>query len=173
MRFQQEYALSEYDAAVLTQSKHLAELFEETARISETPKKVANWFTGEVFRQIKHKELAAEDVTFTPRHLADLIVAVEHKEISQTNAKEVFEKIMDENVEPLAYMKQAGLTIVTDDNAVEAAVDEVLKGNQKVVEEYLGGKEKVLGFLVGNVMKTMKGKADATKVSELIKEKIK
>ena len=172
LHFQDEYTLSKYDAAILTQNKYLAELFEAVAKISEFPKKVANWFTSEVFRQIKAKELVAEDVTFTPKHLADLIVAVEHKEISQTNAKEVFEKIIDEDVEPLAYMKQAGLTIVTDDNAVEVAVEEVLKINHKVVEEYLSGKEKVLGFLVGNVMKAMKGKADATKVSKLIKEKI-
>ena len=172
LRFQQEYELSEYDATVLTQNKHLAQLFEETAQISGNPKKSANWFMGEVFRQVKEKELESEAVNFTPKHLADLILAIDKKEISQTNAKKVFEKVMDEDVEPLGYMKEEGLTMVTDENAIEAVVDDVIKNNQKVVEEFLSGKEKVLGFLVGNVMKVMKGKADATKINLLIRAKI-
>lgn len=172
LRFSQNYDLPAYDAEVLTQSFHLAQLFENTAKLSEYPKKVANWFMGEVLRRVKEKQLEIEDMNFTPKHLADLIAAVEHKEISSTNAKEVFEKIMEEDVEPLAYMKKAGLVMVTDNKALEAAVETVLEQNPKAIEEYLGGKEKVLGFLVGNVMKVMKGKADATKVQSLIIDKI-
>jgi len=169
-RFSQDYDLPEYDASVLTQSVHLAELFENTVKLSEYPKKVANWFMGEVLRQVKEKQLEIEDLNFTPKHLADLIAAVERKEISGTNAKEVFEKIMDEDAPPLTYMKDAGLVMVTDSNALEEAVEAVLKQNPKALKEYLEGKEKVMGFLVGNVMKAMKGKADASKVREIIVE---
>jgi len=173
VRFEQDYDLSKYDADVLTQNSYLAKLFEATAQLSNTPKKIANWFMGEVFRYIKDYELEPEEVKFTPQHLADLVLAIEKKEISQTNAKEVFQKIMESDIEPLAYMRDNGLVIVTDDTAVEAAVDKVLKDNPKVVEEFLSGKEKVLGFLVGNVMKEMKGKADATKVNQLLLAKLK
>lgn len=171
-RYQKEYELSAYDANILTQSKHLADIFEETAGLCGNPKKTANWLMGETMRLMKEKSMEPEDLDFTPKHLADLILAVEDGKINQQNAKKVFAHIMDEDVEPVAYMKEHGLLMVSDSGAIEAAVDEVLAANPKTVEEFHSGKEKVLGFLVGQVMKKMKGKADPAKVNELLREKL-
>jgi aspartyl/glutamyl-tRNA(Asn/Gln) amidotransferase, B subunit len=173
IRYQREYNLSNYDALVLTQSKHLAEMFEKTAKACNNPKKAANWFMGEVFRQVKEKSLMPKDVSFTPQHLADLILALERKEISQQSAREIFIQIIEQDVEPLSYIKEYGLLMVQDNEAVEKVVDEVLQANPKVVEEFQEGKEKVIGFLVGQVMKQMKGKADATEINQMILRKIK
>ena len=171
-RYQKEYELSEYDANILTQSKHMADIFEETAGFCGNPKKAANWLMGETMRLMKEKSMEPEDLSFLPKHLADLILAIERGEINQQNAKKVFAAIMDEDVEPISYMKEKGLLMVSDSGAIETAVDEVLAANPKTVEEFHSGKEKVLGFLVGQVMKKMKGKADPAKVNELLRKKL-
>lgn len=171
-RYQKEYELSEYDANILTQSKHMADIFEETAGFCGNPKKAANWLMGETMRLMKEKSMEPEDLSFSPKHLADLILAIERGEINQQNAKKVFAAIMDEDVEPISYMKEKGLLMVSDSGAIETAVDEVLAVNPKTVEEFHSGKEKVLGFLVGQVMKKMKGKADPAKVNELLRKKL-
>ena len=171
-RYQKEYELSEYDANILTQSKHMADIFEETAGYCGNPKKAANWLMGETMRLMKEKSMEPEDLNFSPKHLADLILAIERGEINQQNAKKVFAAIMDEDVEPISYMKEKGLLMVSDSGAIETAVDEVLAANPKTVEEFHSGKEKVLGFLVGQVMKKMKGKADPAKVNELLRKKL-
>ena len=171
-RYQKEYELSEYDANILTQSKHMADIFEETAGYCSNPKKAANWLMGETMRLMKEKSMEPEELSFSPKHLADLILAIERGEINQQNAKKVFAAIMDEDVEPISYMKEKGLLMVSDSGAIETAVDEVLAANPKTVEEFHSGKEKVLGFLVGQVMKKMKGKADPAKVNELLRKKL-
>ncbi|MGN1139815.1 MAG: Asp-tRNA(Asn)/Glu-tRNA(Gln) amidotransferase subunit GatB [Oliverpabstia sp.] len=171
-RYQKEYELSEYDANILTQSKHMADIFEETAGFCGNPKKAANWLMGETMRLMKEKSMEPEDLSFSPKHLADLILAIERGEINQQNAKKVFAAIMEEDVEPISYMKEKGLLMVSDSGAIETAVDEVLAANPKTVEEFHSGKEKVLGFLVGQVMKKMKGKADPAKVNELLRKKL-
>ena len=170
-RFQQEYGLPQYDASILTQSRRMADIFEETAGLCGQPKKVSNWLMGETMRILKEKGMDPEELTFTPSHLADLILALERKEINQQGAKQVFEQIMEKDVEPIAYMKEKGLLMVSDDGAISRAVEEVMAENPETVEDYRGGKEKVLGFLVGQVMKKMKGKADPGKVNALLREK--
>ena len=161
-----------YDAKILTQSRHMADIFEETARRCGQPKKASNWLMGETMRILKEKGMDPEKISFTPAHLADLILALERKEINQQGAKQVFEQIMEKDVDPLVYMKEQGLLMVSDDSAIEAAVEAAMAENQKTVEEYRSGKEKVLGFLVGQVMKKMKGKADPAKVNALLREKL-
>lgn len=172
LRFQEQYKLSAYDAALLTQSRHMAELYEQTVALSGNPKKTANWFMGECMRLLKEKGMDAEQLKFTPKHLAALIIALDKGEINQEIAKTVFERIFEDDIEPLAYMKEHNLLMISDTGAIEAAVDEVLIENTKVVEEYRSGKEKVLGFLVGQVMKKTKGKASPGMVTELLKAKL-
>lgn len=167
-RFVAEYGIPAYDAEILTQSKHLAALFEETAKLSGQPKKTANWFMGELLRLLKEAGKEPEELIFSPKHAADLIVAVEAGKINQANAKEVFAKVVEENVEPVSYMEQHGLMNLSDEGALQAAVDEVLVENPAIVEEYRSGKDKVFGFLVGQVMKKTKGKADPGQVNELL-----
>ena len=171
-RYEKEYGLSAYDASLLTQSKHLADLFEETVKESQNPKKTANWFIGETLRLLKDRAMEAEELRFTPKHLADLILMAEKGEVNNQNAKKVFEKIFDEDVEPKAYVEANGLKTVEDTGMLESVVDKVLVDNPKTVEEYHSGKTKVLGFLVGQVMKQMKGKANPASVNEMLMEKL-
>lgn len=172
MRFVTEYGIPAYDADVLTQSKFLAALFEETARLSGLPKKTANWFMGELLRILKDTGKEPEELSFTPKHAADLITAVEKGKINQANAKEVFEKVVTEDVEPLCYMEEHGLESLSDTGALQVAIDEVMAENGGIVAEYRGGKDKVFGFLVGQVMKKTQGKADPGTVNELLRKSL-
>lgn len=172
MRFVREYGIPAYDADILTQSKHLAALFEETAKLSGQPKKTANWFMGELLRLLKEAGKEPEELSFTPKHAAELIVAVEEGKINQANAKEVFARVVSEDAEPLSYMEQHGLLSLTDEGALQTAIDEVLAENPAIVEEFRGGKEKVFGFLVGQVMKKTKGKADPGTVNGLLRKSL-
>lgn len=171
-RFVAEYDIPAYDAEILTQSKHMAALFEETAKLSGQPKKTANWFMGELLRLLKEAGKESEELAFTPKYAADLILAVEEGKINQANAKEVFAKVVLEDVEPLSYMEQQGLMTLSDAGVLQAAVEEVVAENAGIVEEYRSGKDKVFGFLVGQVMKKTKGKADPGKVNELLKKSL-
>lgn len=171
-RFMEQYRLSQYDASLLTQSRHMADMYEETVACGANPKKSANWYMGECMRLLKEKGMDAEDLCFTPKHLADLILTLEKGDINQEIAKSVFERIFEEDVEPLAYMKEHNLLMISDTAALEAAVDEVMEENAKVVEEYRSGKEKVLGFLVGQAMKKTKGMASPGVITQLLKEKL-
>ncbi|MGN1084007.1 MAG: Asp-tRNA(Asn)/Glu-tRNA(Gln) amidotransferase GatCAB subunit B, partial [Lachnospiraceae bacterium] len=104
------------------------------------------------------------------KHAADLILAVEAGKINQANAKAVFEKIVTEDTEPLSYMEAHGLLCLSDAGALQTAINEVMAEQPSIVEEYRAGKEKVFGFLVGQVMKKTKGKADPGLVNELLKK---
>ena len=171
-RFQTEYGLPAYDAGILTQSKALARLFEETAKLSGYPKKTANWFMGELLRLLKETNREPEALSVTPKHLADLVTAVETGKINQTGAKEVFAKIVEDDTEPLSYMEEHGLTSLSDEGVLSGAIEAVCAENADLVEQYRSGKEKVFGFLVGQVMKKTKGKADPGKVNVLLKESL-
>ena len=172
-RYQKQYGISEYDAGLLTQSRQMAELFEQTADLCKEPKKAANWLMGEGLRLMKEWKMEPENLQVTPAHLAALIRSVEQGMISQKNAKQVFAQILKEDVEPEVYMKEQGLLIELDSGVLKTAVREVLLEHTGTVEEYRNGKEKVLGFLVGQVMRKMKGKADPGKVNQMLKEGLK
>ena len=171
-RYQSEYGLSEYDSRILTESKKMADMFEKTTTLCQKPKKVANWLIGEASRLLKEKGEDAESLWFSPMHLAQLIDLVDAGTINNNTAKEVFTAIFEQDVDPSAYVDAHGLGMVNDDSALEQAVSDVLAANPKTVEEYRSGKTKVLGFLVGQVMKAMKGKANPGKVNEMMTEKL-
>lgn len=171
-RYKEEYGLPDYDANILTQNRHMAEMFEETARLCGNPKKAANWFMGEVLRTLKEKGMDPEELTFSPKHLADIIKAMEEGKINQSNAQKVFAEVFMSDVEPLSYMEEHGLMMVSDTGAIERAVEEVLAENQGSVQEYYSGKDRVFGFLVGQVMKKMKGKGDPAKINEVLRGRL-
>lgn len=173
-RYQEQYGLSEQDASLITESRHLSEIFEETAKLSNRPKKAANWIIVDTLRLVKENGMDADDVNFSAKHLADLILLMEKGEVNNQGAREVFEHIFAEDVEPLTYAKAKGLRIApADDGELESAIDQMLAANQDSVEAYRNGKEKVFGFLVGQVMKEMKGKANPQEVNRILKEKLK
>ena len=171
-RYIKDYELPEYDARLLTESKIIAEYFEEVAGLCGNPKKASNWFIGEVFRLLKSEQMEPEDIKFTPKYLADIINVVSEGKINLGNAKVVFEEVFRTNVEPLEFMKNHGLMMVSDIGAIEAAVVEVLGECANVVEDYYSGKDRAFGYLVGQVMKKMRGKGDPGKVNEILKEKL-
>ena len=173
-RYQEQYGLSEQDASLITESRHLSDIFEETAKLSNRPKKAANWIIVDTLRLVKENGMDADDVNFSAKHLADLILLMEKGEVNNQGAREVFEHIFAEDVEPLMYAKAKGLRIApADDGELEAAIDQMLAANQDSVEAYRNGKEKVFGFLVGQVMKEIKGKANPQEVNRILKEKLK
>lgn len=169
-RYKAEYELPDYDIDILTESKHMADIFEQTVAICGQPKKVSNWLMVETMRLLKEQEMEPEDIRFAPENLAKLIALVEAKEINGTVAKEVFEKIFDENIDPEKYVEENGLKTVNDEGALRKTVEEVIAANPQSVEDYQNGKEKAIGFLVGQTMKAMKGKADPGMVNQLLRE---
>ena len=171
-RYQEEYGLPAYDAGILTESRHLAGLFEETAAIYGNAKKTANWFMGEVLRLTKDKAMDAEQVSFSPKHLADLLVMVEKSEVSPQNAKKVFEKVFEEDIDPVVYIEEHGLKIVEDTGLLEETINRILDANPGPLSELLGGKDKVMGFFVGQIMKEMKGKANPASVRKTLMKEV-
>mgnify|MGYP003282329952 FL=1 len=167
-RYQSEFGLPEYDSQILTESRHLAGLFEKVATLCGNPKKAANWFMVEVLRLMKDKGVEAEKVRFSPQHLADLLIMVDKKEVSPQNAKRVFEKVFDEDIDPVAYVEDRGLKIVEDTGLLTSTISRILDENPGPLSELLGGKEKVMGFFVGQIMKEMKGKVNPASVKEAL-----
>ena len=169
-RYKKEFDIPAYDADILTGSKRLADLFEETTALCGKPKKVSNWLMGETLRLLKEEGKEPEDLSFPPQHLASLIELLDARTINQTVAKEVFEKIYYEDVDPQVYVEEHGLKMVNDDNLLRTVVEGVIAANPQSVADYKGGKEKALGFLVGQTMKQMKGKANPGAVNKMLKE---
>ena len=124
----------------------------------------------ETLRLLKEKELDPEDIRFSPSHLAALIDLVEKRTINSTVAKEIFEVMFEEDVDPERYVEEKGLKMVSDQDALRKVVEEVIASNPQSVEDYRGGKERALGYLVGQTMKAMKGKADPACAGRLLKE---
>ncbi len=169
-RYLAEYGLPEYDADILTSSKRLADLFEQTTAICGQPKKVSNWLMGETLRLMKEKGVEADDLSFSPDHLAALIELVEKQTINGSAAKEVFEQIFTDDIDPESYVKEHGLAMVSDSGALRTAAETVVSANPQSVADYKAGKQKAIGFLVGQTMKAMKGKANPAMVNEILKE---
>ena len=169
-RYQKEYGIPDYDIDIITGSKRMADIFEETSAICNQPKKVSNWLMGETMRLMKEKEVDAQDLCFSPENLAKLIALVDSRAINSSVAKEVFEVMFENDIDPEQYVEEHGLKTVNDENALRKTVEEVIAGNPQSVEDYRNGKEKALGFLVGQTMKAMKGKADPASVNQMLKE---
>ena len=169
-RYKEEYGLPDYDADILTGSKRLADLFEATTALCNKPKKVSNWLMGETMRILKEQAKEPEDITFSPGHLAKLIDLADAGTINGTVAKEVFEKIFAEDIDPESYVKENGLAAVNDEGELRATIEQVIRDNPQSVEDYRNGKEKAIGFLVGQTMKAMKGKANPAMVNQILKE---
>ena len=170
LRYQSEFGIPDYDIAIITNSKHMADLFEETIALGANPKKVSNWLMVETMRLLKEQEMDAEELCFEAKHLAALIEMVEKKEINQTVAKEVFEHIFMENVDPVSYVNEHGLKTVTDEGALRSTVEAVIAANPQSVEDFKNGKEKAIGYLVGQTMKATQGKSDPTMVNQILRE---
>ncbi|NLC19793.1 MAG: Asp-tRNA(Asn)/Glu-tRNA(Gln) amidotransferase subunit GatB [Clostridiales bacterium] len=170
LRYENEFGLPAYDAAIITGSKHLADLFEETVAICNKPKEVSNWLMVETLRLLKEKEMEPEEISYTPQQLASVIRMVDEGRINRTVAKEVFEKVFCEGVDPEEYVKVHGLSLVADEELLKEVIRRVISENPQSVADYKKGKVKAMGFIVGQTMREMKGKADPGRVNVIVKQ---
>ena len=169
-RYKKEFGLPDYDAEIITGHKKFADLFEATTEICKKPKKVSNWIMGEIIRLLKENEMDPEDIQFSPVNLAKVIELADSGAINSTVAKEVFEEVFTHDIDPDKYVEEKGLKTVNDAGELQAVVEQVIRDNPQSVEDYRNGKEKAIGFLVGQTMKAMKGKANPGMVNKILKE---
>ncbi len=168
--------LNAYDASVLTAEKAVADFFDRAVAAGEPlgiePKAVANWITGELFRLMHDKDTDIEAVRIAPAHIPELIALINQGTISTTIAKQVFDVMFATGHAPQAIVKEKGLAQISDANALASVIDRVLSENDKPVQEYLGGKDATLKYLVGQVMKATRGQANPTLVADLLVKKL-
>lgn len=169
-RYQAEFGLPSYDAGILTSDKTLADLFEETTALCGRPKKVSNWLMVETMRLLKEHEMPVDRLDFSPENLAKLICLQEDGVINGTVAKKIFEIIFTDDIDPEQYVEEHGLRTVGDETAIRRTVEQVMADNPQSVEDFRNGKQKAMGFLVGQTMRAMGGKADPGVVNRLVRE---
>lgn len=169
-RYREVFGIPDYDIGIITDSKKMADIFEEATAICNSPKKVSNWLMVETMRLLKENGMDTEDISFSAANLAKLVKLTDEGAINSSVAKEVFEKIFAEDIDPDKYVEENGLKQVNDEGALRATVEEIVAANPQSVADYKAGKEKAIGFLVGQTMKAMKGKANPGMVNAMLKE---
>jgi aspartyl-tRNA(Asn)/glutamyl-tRNA(Gln) amidotransferase subunit B len=171
-RFMTEYGLPEYDAGVLVADKEVADYFEEAARLSPHPKTVSNWIMTEMLRLLSERETAISRVAITPRALADLVALVESKTLNSNTARELFAVLFEEGGDPGRIVRERGLSQVSDGEAIARLVEQAIAQNPKSVEDLRGGKKAAAQFLVGQVMRASRGKANPQMVASILEERL-
>ena len=171
-RFERDYGLSGYEAGILTQERATADFFEAAALASREPKHVANWMLGEVRRSLEKHGLTLATTRMTPGQLAQLISIVKAGTISGKSAKEVCDVMVAEGADPQAVVEQRGLAQVSDQAAIGRAIEDVLAANADSVASYKSGKIKALEFLIGQVMRASRGKANIEMVRSILVDKL-
>ena len=171
-RFVETYAISEYDAQVMTSDRVLAAWFDEAAKSAKTPKLVANWISSELLRLLGEDKIAINECKIAPAQLAELTNLISSGAISGKIGKDVFAEMYATGKAPADIVKEKGLSQVSDAGAIAEFVQQAIAANAKQVEEYKAGNPKVLQYFVGQVMKLSKGKANPQMVIELLKEKL-
>ena len=172
-RFIEELKLPEYDAEVLTSQKEIADYFEAVYKECNDAKLSSNWVMGDILKIINERKISVADFPVNPVNLGKLITLIKSNKISSQIAKDVFPIMLEEDKDPIIIVEEKNLLQITDTSAIESVIDEVLKTNPKQVEEFKSGKEKVIGFLVGQVMQRTKGKANPKMVNEILRDKLK
>lgn len=169
-RYVESFGLPEYDAGILTNSKHYADFFEKCVAIGTASKLVSNWMMGDMSRLMKDKNLEPDQIPFEAEKLSKLIALIEKGTISGSIAKKVFEKMFDTNEDPEVIVKKEGLEVVSDEGALMETVKKIVDANPQSVADYRAGKEKAVGFLVGQAMKETRGKGNPQLLNKLIVE---
>lgn len=169
-RYKNELGLSEYDTSMICSSIYFVRLFERTVEITNNPKDSANWIMGELMKMLNDTQTLPENMSFRQDSLGEIINLLSANKISRDSAKKVFKAVFEEDVIPADYIKAHDMEVVSDTGAIQAVVEEVIKNNQKAVEEYKGGKAQSFNFLIGQCMRALKGKAPAAEVTKLLKE---
>jgi aspartyl-tRNA(Asn)/glutamyl-tRNA(Gln) amidotransferase subunit B len=171
-RFVEQYGLPEYDAAVLTASKDMADYFEAATQLFNQPKTVSNWVMGELTRELNNSGTTVAASPVSPHRLVTLLEMVEKGTISLKVARDIFPELYRSEKAPEQIVQEQGLTQMSDEEALSAIIDEMLLNNPTQVAQFKEGKQQVLGYLVGQAMKASGGKANPSKVNELLKRKL-
>ncbi|MDR3566952.1 MAG: Asp-tRNA(Asn)/Glu-tRNA(Gln) amidotransferase subunit GatB [Syntrophobacteraceae bacterium] len=172
-RFVRQYGLPLYDALVLTTSRSLADYFEGAAKRLDRPKLLSNWIMSEVMRELNRSEREIEECPVSPQDLAELLLLLDSGVISGKIAKTVFDEMFAGGRSAKSIVEEKGLLQVSDHSEIESAIDQVLSENPKEVSLFRGGKDKLFGFFVGQVMKKTKGKANPQIANDILREKLK
>ena len=171
-RYIKEYNLSEKDAKLLTASKYLSNLFEGALAICGNAKAVANWILSDISRILNEKELEPENVPFTAEQLAKMIELIDKGTISSAIAKKVLTELFENPKDPEVIIKEKGWIQISDEGAIKEVVMKILENNPQSVADFKGGKDKALGFLVGQAMKETKGKANPQMLNKMFLEEL-
>jgi aspartyl-tRNA(Asn)/glutamyl-tRNA(Gln) amidotransferase subunit B len=172
-RFASEYALSAYDAGVLTASRELADYYEDVVRAApKDPKLAANWVMGEFAAALNRDGLEVGSAKVAARELGGLLLNITNQTVSGNVAKIVFATMWSSGATASSVIEQQGLRQITDSSAIERVIDEVMKKNPAQLADYRAGKDKLFGFFVGQVMKATGGKANPAQLNELLKKKL-
>ncbi len=172
-RFVQEYKVPEYDANILTQSRAMADYYEEVAKASKNPKAASNWIMSELLRELNNSKVEIERSPIPAVELAKLIQMIDSGKISGKIAKTVFEEMYANKKDPESIISEKGLSQVSDSGSIEKWIDEVIAANPGQTDQYRSGKDKLFGFFVGQVMKVSKGQANPDLVNQLLIKKLK
>lgn len=172
-RYASELGLPSYDAGVITSSKKLADFFEESLNYTKDAKAVSNWIMGDLLGYLNANNLEIDDLQMTGQGLGEMIGLLEKGTISGKIAKTVFKSMLETGKLPQQIVEEQGLVQISDEGAIKAVVDQIVSNNPQSVEDFKAGKEKAIGFLVGQVMKETKGKANPALVNKLLIERLK
>ena len=171
-RYVRELGLPEYDADILTGSYPLVRIFERTAEICGSPKEASNWIMTDLLKLLKDAQCQPEDLSIPEDALGKIILMVSEGTISRTVGRKVLGEVYMENVDPLEYVEQNGLAMVSDRSVIEEAIDRVIDESPKAVEDYLAGNPKSVQFLIGQSMRLLHGKADPQTVQTMLFERL-
>ncbi len=173
-KYIKEYNLSDYDAGVLVKSKKISDYFEECVRLGCDPKSACNWITTRVLAEVNKKEdITIEDIFIKPNMIYELCKLIEDKKITNNQGKEVFAKMIEEELTPNEIVKKYNMEVIEDDSLIDSLVSEVISENAKAIEDYHNGRTNMLDYMVGQVMKKSKGKANPVQAKNMLLEKIK
>ena len=171
-RYLEEYKLSERDAKLITASKYLSDLFEKTTKKTNNAKAACNWILSDISRILNEKEMEANDIPFSADNLAELITLIEKGTISSAIAKKVIEELFENPKEPSKIIEEKGWIQISDEGAIKEVVLKILEENSQSVQDYKCGKDRAIGFLVGQAMKQTKGKANPQMLNKMFIEEI-
>ena len=172
-RYTQDWGIPAYDAGVLTQTKEMSDFYDATVAAGADPKLAANWLMGEVNAYLNSKRVELSDTALTPEHLATMIKLIEDETISSKIAKKVFKEIITNDTEPKAWVESKGMVQLSDPAKLQPIIDEVLDNNEQSIEDFKNGKDRAIGFLVGQIMKKTRGMANPKMVNKLLMASLK
>ena len=172
-RYTQDWGIPAYDAGVLTQTKEMSDFYDATVAAGADPKLAANWLMGEVNAYLNSKQVELSDTALTPEHLATMIKLIEDETISSKIAKKVFKEIITNDTEPKAWVESKGMVQLSDPAKLQPIIDEVLDNNEQSIEDFRNGKDRAIGFLVGQIMKKTRGMANPKVVNKLLMASLK